>query len=80
MLCVPAVRAVVVKDACPDPSTGLEPMTRPPSLKSTVPVGVSESKSTTEAVKVTLPPNIDGAAPAVRATFVQVLIGQTTCK
>src|ERR1039458_4899888 len=57
--CVPVVRVLVLNDAWPETSTGIEARTTTPSKKVTFPVGVPEP-DVTVAVKVTLCPLLAG--------------------
>ena len=61
-MCVPALRAEVVRVACPLPSSGPLPMLLALSKNVTVPVALPDPGATTEtvAVKVTGWPKIEG--------------------
>src|SRR5438552_18726686 len=79
MLCVPALRAEVVRVACPLPSSGPLPMLLALSKNVTVPVALPDPGATTEtvAVKVTGWPKREGLL--FELTDVVVLAWLTVC-
>ena len=76
-MCVPLLRAEVVKEACPAAVSDAVPSFFMPSLKVTEPVGVPPVEELTVPVKVTLWPNFAGFADEVK--FVVVGFNCTTC-